>query len=194
MKLLAIPVGAIIAIVAVVVIVIAIALWLIGTYNSLIARRNAADVASSDMDIYLKKRYDMIPNLVETVKGYAKHESEVLTSVTEARAKAAAATTTEEKIEADGELTKALRAINIVAESYPELKADKNFLELQKTLAAVESDIANSRRYYNAKAGNYNEKILKFPTNIVAKMFNFKAAPLFAVDDPAERKNVKVQF
>ena len=194
MELLALKVGAIIGIVAAGVVVLVLIIWLIATYNSLVGHRNSSDVALSDMDIYLKKRYDLIPNLVETVKGYAKHESELLTNVTNARARATAATTAEEKIAADAEVTKALRSINIVAENYPALKADASFMNLQKTLSSIEAEIANSRRYYNARVGTYNGKILRFPTNLVAKMFKFKSKPLYTVDDAAERQNVKVQF
>lgn len=194
MNLLALSPGGIIGIVVAAVVVLAIIIWLIATYNSLVVGRNSTDVAASDMDVYLKKRYDLIPNLVETVKGYAKHESGVLTAVTEARAKAQRATSAEEKIAADAEMTRALRSFNAVAENYPELKADANFRQLQASLSSIEADIANSRRYYNAKAGNYNAKILTFPTNIVAKLFKFKSKALFNVDDPEERKNVKVSF
>ena len=195
MKLLApLSIPAIITIVVIVVVVLSLVIWMIATYNSLVVSRNATDVASSDMDVYLKKRYDLIPNLVETVKGYAKHESEVLTAVTNARANAKAASTLEEKVAADVEVTRALRSINLVAEKYPDLKADTSFLKLQSTLSSVEEDIANSRRYFNAKVGSYNAKILKFPTNLLANLFKFKSRPLYQVDDPEERKTVKVSF
>ena len=195
MKLLAsLALPAIIAIVAVVAVVVILVVWVIATYNSLVVARNSTDVASSDMDVQLKKRYDLIPNMVETVKGYAKHENEVLTAVTQARANAMSATTPEEKVAADVEVTRALRSINIVAERYPELKADTSFLNLQNTLSSLENDIANSRRYFNARAGAYNAKILKFPTNLLAKLFKFKSRPLYAVDSPEERNNVKVSF
>lgn len=184
--------GIVIAAVAAVVIIFAI--WLIASYNSLVTERNATDIAAADMDVYLKKRYDLIPNIVETVKGYASHESEVLTNVTNARANAQSAKTTNEKIAADVEVTRALRSINLVAENYPALKADSNFMSLQHTLSALETEIAQSRRYYNARAGAYNVKILRFPTNIVAGIFRFKSKPLYTVEDSAEKENVKVQF
>lgn len=194
MTLLSLSVGAIVGISVAAAVVLVLIIFIIATYNSLVSNRNACEVAYSDMDIYLKKRFDLIPNLVETVKGYAKHESEVLTKITEARARVSAAKDADEKIKAEADLSRALRSINIVAENYPALKADSSFLNLQNSLSSVEADIANSRRYYNARAGAYNEKLLKFPTNLVAGAFKFKARALYEVDDPAERQNVKVSF
>lgn len=193
MNLLALGPWAITGIVAAAVVVV-ILLWFILTYNSFVGAKQNGEEAFATMDVYLKKRYDLIPNLVETVKGYAKHESEVFTNVTNARARAQAAATPEEKIEADANLTRALRSVNIVAENYPQLKADANFINLQNTLNSVENEIAQSRKYYNAVAKQFNVKTAKFPSNIVAGIFHFKKMPYYEVNDPVERQNVNVKF
>lgn len=194
MNLLALGTGAIVGIVVAVVIVLAILIWIVAAYNGLAGSKINVEGAFSTIDVYLKKRYDLIPNLVETVKGYAKHESEVLTAVTNARARAQASSTDEEKIAANAQLTRALRSVNIVAEKYPDLKADSNFKSLQNSLQSVEGEIANSRKYYNAIVEVYNKKTVSFPSLIVAKMFGFKAKPFFTVEDEAERQTPKVQF
>ena len=146
------------------------------------------------MDVYLKKRYDLIPNFVETVKGYAKHESETLEKVIAARNMAVGATTGEERIKNDGVLTGALKSLFAVAESYPDLKANANFAALQRELSDIEDEIAASRKYYNGVIKTYNTKVEMFPGNIVASIFGFKRKPLYEVSDAAERENVKVQF
>ena len=174
--------------------VLIIVIWFIATYNSFVNLRTSGEEAFSTMDVYLKKRYDLIPNLVNTVKGYAKHESELLEKVTAARAHAQSAKTPEEKIEANKELSQVLRSVNIVAENYPALKADTSFLNLQSTLNSVEGEIAQSRKYYNAVAKQLNAKILRIPSNIVAKICHIKKMPYFELDDESERKNVKVEF
>lgn len=194
MNFLALTTGAIIGIAVVAVVVLAIIIWFIATYNFFTSSKVAVEEAFSTMDVYLKKRYDLIPNLVETVKGYAKHESEVFEKVTNARASAMAAVTAEDKIAANAQLTRALRSINMVAENYPQLKADSGFLNLQGSLSQTEADIANSRKYYNAVVAAYNKKLVKIPAVIVAKICGFKKQPFFAVEDEAERQNVKVSF
>ena len=196
MNLLALGVGAIIGIVAgiVGVLILILVIWGISTHNKFVAMGNAVEEGFSTMDVYLKKRYDLIPNLVETVKGYAKHESEVLMGVTQARANAQAATTPAEKLEANKQLTQALRSFNMVVEKYPELKANTNFLEMQRDLRNIEGEIANSRKYYNGVVKTYNTKIRTIPANIIAKMMKLEKKPMFEVEDAVERQNVKVSF
>lgn len=179
---------------AAVIVVAALVIWFIVTYNFFAGTKASIEEAFSTMDVCLKKRYDLIPNLVETVKGYAKHESEVLTNITNARARVGAASTNEEKISANNQLTAALRSVNIVAENYPQLKADSNFTQLQNSLSQIESEIAASRRYYNGVVVSYNKKAVKIPSVIVAKICGFKKQPYFEVEDETERKNVKVSF
>lgn len=196
MNLLALSNGAVIGIsvAAAVIVVAALLIWFIATYNFFAGTKTSVEEAFSTMDVYLKKRYDLIPNLVETVKGYAKHENEVLTNITNARASVGAASTNEEKIAANARLSAALRSVNIVAENYPQLKADSNFSQLQHSLSQIESEISNSRRYYNGVVASYNKKVVKIPSAIVAKIFKFKKQPFFEVSDETERQNVKVSF
>jgi LemA protein len=194
---LLIGVGTIVGIVvAVVLVVVAITIvcWAIATHNKLIAMKNNTEEAFHNIDIYLKKRYDLIPNLVETVKGYAKHESETFTKVTEARSKVAAATTNTEKIEANAQLSQALKSFNVVMEKYPELKANANFLDLQNELKNIETTIANSRKYYNGNVKAFNTKIQVFPSSIIAGMMKLEKQPYFEIEDEEERNNVKVSF
>lgn len=176
------------------VIVVVLGIWLASSYNNFVKMRNMAEEAFSTMDVYLKKRYDLIPNFVETVKGYAKHESETLEKVIAARNMAVGATTGEERIKNDGVLTGALKSLFAVAESYPDLKANANFAALQRELSDIEDEIAASRKYYNGVIKTYNTKVEMFPGNIVASIFGFKRKPLYEVSDAAERENVKVQF
>lgn len=197
MNLLALRTGDIVAIVIGVVVVLLLIIlicWYISTHNKFISMRSSVEEAFSTMDVYLKKRYDLIPNLVETVKGYAKHESDVLRSVTEARSNAQAATTAAEKLEANAQLSQALRSFNIVMEKYPELKANTNFLSLQNDLRGIEGEIANSRKYYNGMVKAFNTKRETIPSSIVAKMMKLEKQPYFEIDDATERKNVKVSF
>ena len=175
-------------------VILILIIWYIVTYNSFVNMRSSCEEAFSTMDVYLKKRYDLIPNLVNTVKGYAKHEEEVFEKVTAARAHAQSAETAEEKIAANGELTRALRAVNIVAENYPALKADTGFLNLQSNLSSLEKEIANSRKYYNAVVKQLNSKRERIPSNIVAKFAKIKKMPYFEVEDEEQRQNVKVEF
>ena len=175
-------------------VVLALLIWVVGTYNGLVRARNDVDEAFSGMDVYMKKRYDLIPNIVETVKGYAKHEKETLSAVIAARNSAVAASDPKAKAKAENEITGALRQLFAIAENYPELKANTNFLDLQAQLKSIETEIANSRRYYNANVKTYNTKLEVFPSNIVAGWFNFKKRDLFEIENKKERENVKVEF
>lgn len=170
-------------------------LWGISVYNSLITLRNNADEAFSTMDVFLKKRYDLIPNLVETVKGYTKHESETLEKVVKARNLAMGASSAQEKIASEANLSSELKnLISVVVEQYPDLKANQNFIDLQNQLKTIETEIANSRKYYNGAVKVYNVKREIFPSSVVAGMFKFEKKALFEVDDVAERKAVSVKF
>jgi LemA protein len=169
-------------------------LWLIGAYNGFVRLRNSVEEAFSTMDVYMKKRYDLIPNLVETVKGYASHERETLENVTKARNIAADAKTLEERAQGETMLTGTLKTLFAVAESYPTLMANQNFLDLQQQLKTVEEDIANSRKYYNGVVREFNTKIEMFPGNLVAGLFRFVRKPMFEVNAPEEREAVKVDF
>jgi LemA protein len=171
-----------------------LALWAIGVYNSLAAGRVGVQGAWSNIDVQLKRRHDLIPNLVETVKGYAKHERETLEAVIAARARAVSAGPIDEKIAAEGGLTRALGRLMAVAEAYPDLKANTNFLQLQGELTSTENVISGSRSGYNATAGGYNQRLVVFPANIVAGMFGFKAMPFFELDDASERVAPQVKF
>ena len=146
------------------------------------------------MDVYLKKRHDMIPNLVETVKGYAQHESGTLEAVINARNKAMGATSTEDKIKAESEVSGALKSLFALAESYPDLKANTNFLQLQTQLQEMEGEIANARKYFNGCVKAFNIKVESFPSSIIAGMFHYTKQAMFTVDDESERKNVEVKF
>ncbi len=169
-------------------------IWVIASYNGFIKAKNNVEESFSTMDVYLKKRYDLIPNLVETVKGYAKHEAETLNKVISARNMAEGAETMEDKIQGENMLTGTLRSLFAVAENYPDLKANQNFMDLQGQLRQVEEDIANARKYYNAVVKLFNNKCEMFPTNILAGLFHFDQKPMFEVETEAERQNVKVEF
>ena len=176
------------------IIIVLIAIWVVTTYNGLIKGRNSVEEGFSTMDVYLKKRFDLIPNLVETVKGYAKHEQETLETLTAARAKVSSAGSVEERAAAENQVSGALKTLFAVAEAYPDLKANTNFLNLQNQLSQIEQDIANSRKYYNAVVKKYNNKCEMIPSSIIANMFNFARKPMFEVGSEAERENVKVEF
>ena len=178
-------------IIAVVVILLVVA---IGMYNSFIKLRNSCEEAFSTMDVYMKKRFDLIPNLVETVKGYAAHEKETLQNVIAARNNLQNASTTEEKLAGENALQGTLKSLFAVAEAYPDLKANTNFLDLQDQLKMIEEDIANSRKYYNAVVKQFNTKCEMFPSNIIAGICHFEKKPMFEVDSAEERKNVEVKF
>lgn len=178
----------------IILIIVVLVVWLISSYNGFVKLRNKTEEAFSAMDVSLKKRYDLIPNYVETVKGYAKHESETLKNVVNARNMAMTASTPEERIEKDNLLTGSLRSLFAIAENYPELKANTNFLELQKQLSDIEEEIAGSRRYYNGVVNKFNTKTEMFPGNLIAGIFGFHRKPLYEVNDIQERENVKVSF
>lgn len=175
-------------------VIVLIIIWAIASYNGFVRLRNSIEEAFSTMDVYLKKRYDLIPNLVETVKGYAKHESDTLEHVISARNMAASATTLEERVEKENILQGTLKSLFAIAESYPDLKANTNFLELQGELSRIEDEIANSRKYYNAVVKTYNIKRESFPSTIIGGMFGFDKKPMFEVAGEQEREAVKVQF
>ncbi len=174
-------------------VVVLVFLYVVATYNKLVRGRNKVETEWSQIDVQLKKRIDLIPNLVETVKGYAKHEKETLDSVMEARSKAEAAGTPEEKMELAAEMSVAITKLLAVAENYPDLKANTNFLELQSTLKEVEEKIAYARQFYNDAAKGYKNMVEMFPSNIVAGLFHFQSKPFFEVSE-AERKAPEVKF
>ncbi|AMC92771.1 hypothetical protein AOC36_01850 [Erysipelothrix larvae] len=175
-------------------VVVIVVLYVVMAYNGLVSQRNLVEEAFSTMDVYLKKRYDLIPNLVETVKGYAKHESGTLEAVISARNKAVNATTDEARLQAEGDLSQVMGRLFALTESYPDLKANTNFLDLQNQLKLIETEIAQSRKYYNGTTRDFNTKIETFPSVIIANMFGFKRKPLYEVNNETERENVKVSF
>ncbi len=182
------------AIVVLIIIIGAIAILVIGMYNSLVTLRNRCDNAWSQVDVQLRRRYDLIPNLVETVKGYAKHEREVFENVTKARAAAVNAQSIKEQGQAENVLAGALKSLFAVAENYPELKANQNFLMLQEELAGTEGKVAYSRQFYNDTVMKFNMRQQVFPSNIIAGMFGFKPRDYFQNEEEAARGPVKVSF
>ena len=181
------------ALIIILIVIAILVVYVITGYNRFIKARNNVEEAFSTMDVYLKKRFDLIPNLVETVKGYAAHEAGTLQKVTDARAAVMNSATTEDKLANESVLTGTLRSLFAVAENYPDLKANQNFLDLQEQLRKVEEDIANSRKYYNAVVREYNTKRETFPSNLVASMFHFEKRALFEISE-GERENVEVHF
>lgn len=179
--------------IVVLVIVALLVIWFIGVYNSLVSLRNKVRNQFSQIDVQLKKRFDLIPNLVETVKGYAKHEKETLEEVIAARNAYGTAKTDEEKIEASQELSKGISKIFALAEAYPDLKANTNFLSLQSELKEIEDKISYARQFYNDSVMVYNNKIEMFPSNIASSIGGFKKEKFFEADEK-ERENVKVEF
>jgi len=171
-----------------------VVLWIVGTYNGLVTLRVRSEEAWSDIDVQLRRRYDLIANLVETVKGYATHEREVFEKVTEARSSAIAAGNVRQQGEAENMLTGALRSLFAVAENYPQLRASENFMQLQRDLTDTEDKIQASRRFYNGNVRDLNTKIQSFPANIVANMFSFKQRDMFEIEEAAAREPVKVDF
>ena len=182
------------ALIILLIIVGAVVLIVIGMYNSLITLRNRCDNAWSQVDVQLRRRYDLIPNLVETVKGYAKHEREVFEKVTQARASAINAQTVKEQGQAENMLTGALKSLFAVAEAYPDLKANQNFLMLQEELAGTEGKVAYARQFYNDVVMKFNMKQQVFPSNIIANMFGFKIKDYFQIEDEIAKGPVKVSF
>lgn len=175
-------------------VLVLVALYAIGIYNRLVKLKNLVAEAWSGIDVQLKKRYDLIPNLVETVKGYAAHEKETFERVTRARAAAQQATTVEGHQAAEKQLSSALMNLLAVAERYPELKANTNFLELQGALARIEGDIEKARRYYNGTVRDQNTLIESFPSNLIANAFGFVRSVFFELENPAEKQAPQVKF
>ena len=169
-------------------------LWIIFTYNGLVKFRNRAKEAWADIDVQLKRRYNLIPNLIETVKGYAAHEREVFEKVTEARTKAMGAKTLEEHTETENALSNTLKSLFAVSENYPQLRASENFLELQRELRDTEDKIQAARRFYNGNVRDLNIKIESFPDNVIANIFKFKQMELFELEEPEKREPVQVKF
>jgi LemA protein len=176
------------------IVLVLLVLFFIGIYNSLVQLRNRVKNAWSQIDVQLKRRHDLIPNLVETAKGYMKHERETLQNVTEARSRAMGAGSVGDKAKAEGELSGAISRFMLVVENYPDLKANQNFLAVQEELASTENKIAFSRQSYNDQVLFYNNKIQMFPSNVVANTFNFKRSEFFELEDKAERTVPKVDF
>lgn len=174
-------------------VVVIIVIWLIATYNSFISLKNRVDNSWAQMDVQLKKRFDLVPNLVETVKGYAGHEKEIFLKIAEARNSISDAKSIEDRKEGEQKLNIGLRSLFAVAEAYPALKADANFRQLQDQLTDLESKIAFSRQFYNDVVMKLNTKVQTFPSNIVAGMFKFQERKYFEIDN-GEREPVKVKF
>jgi LemA protein len=183
-----------IAIIVIVVLLVVLALVLIGVNNSMIAARNRVDESWSGIDVQLKRRHDLVPNLVETVKGYATHEREVFEKVTAARAEATKAHGPAEAAQKEGQLTAALTDLRAVAENYPELRATENFQKLQNELTEIEDEIQASRRIYNSNVQAYNTKIQIFPNTMIAGVRGFTAKEFFEIEDAADREPVQVSF
>lgn len=176
------------------IIIALIIIYLISTYNGFVKLQNGCEEAFATMDVYLKKRYDLIPNLVETVKGYAKHESETLQAVINARNAAGAATSVNDKIASDNQLTGTLKSLFAIAEAYPELKANTNYQELMGQLERIEGEIASARKYYNAMVKKFNIKLQAFPSSIIGSMLHYEKKAMYEVNTDAEREAVKVDF
>ena len=174
--------------------VIVAVVFVIGVYNGLVRLRNQVRNAWSQIDVQLKRRHDLIPNLVETVKGYATHERETLENVTKARSQAVGAQGVENQAQAENMLTSALGRLMVVVEQYPDLKANENFVNLQEELTATENRIGFARQHYNDSVMGYNTRVESFPANIVAGMFSFVAEAFFEIQDPESREVPKVQF
>ena len=175
-------------------IVVILVIAIISMYNGLLSSRVKVDNAWSQIDVQLQRRFDLIPNFVETVKGYAAHESETFEKITSLRTSWADANTVAEKADLDNQLSGALKTIMAVSENYPDLKANQNFSELSEELRNTENKISFSRQFYNDTVTMYNQKLQIFPSNIIANMFNFTPRELFTVDNAEARKNVKVDF
>lgn len=183
-----------IILIAVVVIIAIMVIWYVSTRNGIIDQRNRVDESWSGIDVQLKRRHDLVPNLVETVKGYAEHEKGVFEKVTQARADAMAAQTVDETAKTESQLTRAMADLRAVAENYPDLKATENFQQLSRNLSELEDEIQASRRIYNSNVQSYNTKIQQFPASIVAKQGNFTDKEFFEIADPAERDTPSVSF
>lgn len=177
----------------VIAIVVVLLLLVFSTYNSLVKLNNRVEEAFSTMDVYLKKRWDLIPNIVETVKGYAKHEKETLEEVIHLRNNSYDKMTTNDKVDVNNKISQGITKLMAIAEAYPELKANENFKDLSNQLTKVEDDIANARKYYNGTVRNFNDKVEMFPSNIVAGMLGYKTKNMFEASEN-ERENIKVKL
>jgi LemA protein len=180
--------------IVVIVVLVLLAVWAVLLYNGLVQKRNRVDNAWAQVEVQLKRRHDLVPNLVETVKGYAAHEKGVLEQVTASRSRAMGATTPGQVAQSEGLLTQALRGLYAVAENYPDLKANQSFLSLQQALADTENMIAGARQGYNAAVRDLNTKVESAPTNVLAGMFGFTRREFFELEDPAERGVPQVRF
>lgn len=178
----------------IVLLAIILVIWIWASYNAFVKLKNNVDESYSTMDVYMKKRYDLIPNLVETVKGYAKHEEKTLEGVMQARYSCMSANNIEEKAKYENMLSGTLKSLFAVSENYPNLKADQNFIDLQNSLKTLEEEIATSRKYYNGCVKTYNIKRESFPSNIIAKWFKFGKRDLFEITEVEERNAPKVDF
>lgn len=178
----------------VLVVIAVVVIWVILAYNRLVTMVNRAKEAWSDIDVQLKRRYDLIPNLVNTVKGYAAHEAGTFDKVTQARAAAMGAQGTAEKAKAENFLSDTLKSLFAVAEAYPDLKANQNFLELQRELSDTENKIQAARRFYNGNVRDLNTSIETFPSNVIANIFGFKIMEFFELEQEEAKEPVKVQF
>lgn len=176
------------------IVLLLIVFWIIGQYNGLVTLRQRVKNAWSQIDVQLQRRFDLIPNLVETIKGITKHEESVFTKVTELRTSWANATTVGEKAELSNELSGALKTIMAVSENYPELKSNQNFLQMQEELETTENKVAYSRQFYNDTVTKYNTRLQIFPTNLIAGMLHFTEEELFKTESEEARRNVKVSF
>ena len=183
-----------VALIIFVVVLAIVILWAVGVYNGLIGLRNRVREAWAQIEVQLKRRHDLIPNLVNTVKGYAAHERGVFEKVTEARAKAVSGGSVAERAQAENVLTAALKSVFAVAEAYPQLKANENFLALQEELSSMENKISFARQHYNETVMDFNTRIQTVPSNVIAALGNFKPEEMFEVGDAAEREAPKVQF
>jgi LemA protein len=186
--------SSVVALLVVLGVIAVVLLWFVAIYNGLIRLRNEVKNAWAQIDVQLKRRHDLIPNLVETVKGYAGHERGTLDAVVQARARAVGAQTMPERVQAEGELSQALGRLMVLAEAYPDLKANQNFLALQEELTSTENKIGFARQYYNDSVMSYNTRIQSFPPNIVAGLFGFQESPFFEVEEKAERAVPQVKF
>ncbi len=175
-------------------VLVVVAIFVIGLYNGLVRKRVAANGAWADIDVQLKRRYNLIPNLVETVKGYASHERETLESVIKARQTAIDVSGIPQQAQAENMLSGALRQLFALTERYPDLKANQNYMQLQEELTSTENKIGFSRQHYNRSAGQYNEAIAVFPANMIAGMFNFDSKDFFDLEESAQREAPKVEF
>ena len=182
------------ALIIVLIIIVVVVGFLIAMYNGLIRLRVRADASWSDIDVQLKRRHDLIPNLVETVKGYAAHEKGTFENIAKYRSAAMSATSPADRSAAEGQLTQALRGLLAVAENYPQLRASEEFTALQGQLTQTEDNIQNARRYYNAVVRDFNTKLQTFPTNIFGNMLGFQPRQYFELETPADRENVVVKF